>query len=584
MTETAHMELSEDEKEYLRNTPPEQVEQDLCDSNALYWVMNPPLKLQSGEFSLEGREYMAEWITGPLDRKRRARRRCAMKAPQMGESLAEIIDTIHGMKTGRYPLGVLHLLPTKATVEEFGKAKYGPIIAKNKASVGKYVKAGAKGVDSASLKQIRDAFLYLRSATLEEDEKGDGKRSSQLASISVDKVTFDEIEQMSLQAIALGESRMDASDVKESVYIGNPGGEDSGIDMVFKQSDQRQWFRRCECVRGDLSAWTCAELEFPGCVREYSDSDERSKSGLHRGYIACKKCGNPVPVFSGPGTGMWIPKHPSIVDFEGYQISHLSSKFHDPLEILEKFENPPYGDIGGVYRMELGLPFSAAEDKLKVNVVLQNCGCLFQDTKHDGPCAMGVDVGLIKHVVIGVKTGFDKFEIIRVAKCRTFDEISDLRRRYNVKSTVVDIRPYEDEARKFQKFERTQGNRVFLCQYVESPLREYDFNDDNGVVKTYRTGIFDNSHRMMANGNIILPRKDFHIEEFAQQYCNCEKYPDKDRNGTPVMRYRPCGDQRQGDHYRNSTNYFLLAATKTAKVNPSGKRSKPKIVSDYQRC
>jgi hypothetical protein len=512
---------------------------------------------------------MAEWITGPTDRKRRAKRRAAMKAPQMGESLAEIIDTLHGMKTGRYPLGVLHLLPTKATVEEFGKAKYGPILSKNKTTIGKYIKAGAKGVDSASLKQIRDSFLYLRSATLEDDESGDGKRSSQLASISVDKVTLDEVEQMSLQAIALALSRMDASEVQESVYIGNPGGEDSGIHLIFKQSDQRQWFRRCDCVKGDLSAWTCAELTFPDCVQEYPDAEERSRNGLHRGFIACRKCGKPVPSWNGPGSALWIPQKPSVTDFDGYQISHLSSKFHDPMEILKKFENPPYGDIGGVYRMELGLPFSAAEDKMRLHTVLDNCGSYISANSHAGPCIMGVDVGLIKHVVIGIKTGHDKYEILRVAKCRTFDEITDLRRRYNVKSTVVDIRPYEDEARKFQKFEKTQGNRVFLCQYVESALREFDFNDDTGVVKTYRTGIFDNSHRLMSNGNIVLPRKDSSIQEFAEQYCNCEKYPDKDRNGATVMRYRPCGDMKQSEHYRNATNYFLLAAVKSTIVKSS---------------
>jgi hypothetical protein len=575
--QTAEIELTQEDFEYLKNRSPQDVAHVLADSSALYWAESTHLKLQSGEFSLEGREYMAEWIDGPLDRIQkgfpRARKHCVMKAPQMGESTAQAIDSCHGMKNGRYPLGVLHLLPTKETVQEFGKTKYGPILTKNRESIGKYVKSGGKGTDSASLKQIGNAFLYLRSASLSEDDTGDSLRSNQLSSISVDKVVLDEIELMSIEAIALAEGRMDASDVRMTVYIGNPGGEDSGVDLVFKQTDQRHWFRRCTCVAGDLSAWTCAERDFPGCVREYPDSEERALKGLPRGFIACKKCGKPVPMYAGPGTGLWIPEKPSVVDFDGYQLSHLSSNKHDPLEILKKFENPPFGDIAGVYRMELGLPFSAAEDKMRVNVVLQNCGTYIQAQNHPGPCCMGVDVGLIKHVVIGFKTGIDKFEIIRVAKCRSFDEITDLRRKYGVKSTVVDIRPYEDEARKFQKFEKSEGNRVYLCQYVESPLREYDFNDNTGVVKTYRTGIFDNSHRMMANGNIVLPRKDSAMQEFAEQFCNCEKFPDKDRNGAQVMRYRPCGNQQQGEHYRNSTNYFLLAAMKGRIVSRSGKQT-----------
>jgi hypothetical protein len=258
------------------------------------------------------------------------------------------------------------------------------------------------------------------------------------------------------------------------------------------------------------------------------------------------------------------------VDFEGYQISHLSSMFHDPLEILRKFENPPYGDIGGVYRMELGLPYSAAEDKLRTHIVLQNCDSSIQPTSHPGPCAAGSDIGLVKHTVIGTKTGPERFEVIRVAQTRKFDEIFDLYVKYGVKSGVVDIRPYEDEARAFQKKCRAHGIRVFLCQYVESPVREYEFNEDTGIVKTYRTGIFDNSHRLMSNGNIRLPRQCPEIQEFAEQYCNCEKYADTDRNGAAVMRYRPCGDARQSEHYRNATNYFLLASAKVQTTKKKG--------------
>lgn len=350
--------------------------------------------------------------------------------------------------------------------------------------------------------------------------------------------------------------------------------------MIWKQSDKRHWWRKCSCVSGDLSQWTCAELEFPECVKEYADSDERARDRLNRGYIACKKCGKPLPFYSGPGTGMWIPEKPSIVDFEGYRWSHLTSHFHDPLDILKEFNDPPYGNIGDVYRLRLGLPYSSAEDKLKKNVVLQACGDDLAADKHKGPCCAGADVGLTKHVTIGFKRGKEKYTVIRSAAIKSFDEMYDLFMRYGVKKAVVDIRPYEDEARAFQKKCKKAHIDVWLCQYTENPLQESDFNDDTGVVKAYRTGILDRSHRYLSNGSIILPRRSPKVAEWAEQCCNMEKYADKDRNGAKVMRYRACGDRKQGDHYRHTVNYFLLAGQRSATYKKGGMARQTRCINN----
>lgn len=560
--------LSKEDADFLAAMTDDERIDFLSFGNAGTWAEMGGLELPTGVFSFDRHEYLMEVFSGPLDKikagRPRARKRCYIKSPQGGFSITEALINLHGMKTKKYPQGVLHLLPTKQTVEEFGKSKYGPIIAKNKTLIGRFVKAGARGVDSAAMKQIHDAFLYLRSATVRSDTEGDGKESATLSSISVDKVIFDEQELIAREAIAIALGRMDHSEVKEEVYIGNPGGEDSGIDLTWKQSDMRHWFRKCTCVGGDLSQWQSAEKTFPECVREYPDADERERDGKPRGYIACQKCGKPLPMWAGPGTGMWIPDKPSVLEMEGYRWSHLSSTYHDPVDILKRFIDPPYGDLGGVYRMSLGLPYSSAEDKLRRNVVMACCGNDLMRMEHTGPCAMGMDVGLTKHIIIGTRTDKDRSEIVRVARIKSFDDAYDLCRRYNVKMGVVDIRPYEDEARAFQQKCKQVGIKIFLCQYVDNPTQEWAFNDNNGIVKVYRTGVFDMTHRYLTNGNIILPRQNTEVEEFADQCCNAEKYSDTDRNGAAVMRYRPCGNAKQGEHYRNALNYFLTATKKVA--------------------
>ncbi len=534
--------------------------QDLASVSAAYWAVFYKIILATGNiFSFDGREYQIE----PMESL--ASRLCYMKATGGGFSEIEILKSLRGMIYRRYPQGVLYMFPTNDDVQDFSKSRFAPLIQFNKLTIGKYVKSGGKGTDSASLKKVGNSFLYLRGARLNPSDEGDAKFSTKLTGIQVDRIVPDEIDQMDSEAIAKARGRMGNAAVdgvkgnKEEVYIANPSDEDSGIDLYWQKSDQREWFRKCVCGEE-----TCAELEFMNspekCVGFYENG---------KGYIRCRKCGKPV----GISPGRWIAQRPEVKDLDGYHWSHLSSLYHDPARILRDFTDPPEGNLGDVYRLDLGLPYSAKEDKLQKDVVLRCCGQDVMPTTHKGPCAMGVDVKRTKHVVIGVRTGNDRYEIIKTAEVASFNDVHDLRKRYNVKSAVVDIRPYEDEARQYQKAERSDGCRVYLCEYTQSPLQEADFNDNTGVVKTYRTGIFDASHRVISSGQLRLPRRCPAIEEFAIGCCKCVKSKEKNKKtGQVIYIYRKTGDQQ--DDYRNALNYFLLAARKT-RVSKNSTYSRP---------
>jgi len=520
---------------------------DSCRVSAAYWADFNELVLQGGVFSFAGREYLYE----PMESK--ARRACAMKATGGGFSeCMGILPSIHGMIYGRYPQGVLYMFPTNDDVRDFSKSRFATLITENRSAIGKYVKSGGVGTDSAALKKVGSAFLYLRGARLNPGDEGAGsaKFSTKLTGIQVDRIVPDEIDQMDSEAIAKARGRMGNACVdgvkgrSEERYIANPSDEDRGIDLYWQASDQREWFVKCP----SCGAYTCA-------LHQFINNPEKA-IGFHsdgRGYVRCSKCEKPI----GNSPGKWIAGRPSVKDLEGYQWNHLSSIYHDPGRILRDFINPPEGNLGDVYRLDLGLPYSSAEDKLQKDVVLRCCGNDIMPERHDGPCAMGVDVKQVKHVVIGTRTGKDRYEIQKVAEVQSFRDVHDLAKRYNVKSAVVDIRPYEDEARQFQK---SEDYKVFLCEYTESPLQEANFNDNTGVVKAYRTGIFDASHRLITDGHIRLPRRCKAIEDFAVGCCKCVKSKETNkRTGQVIYRYRKTGDKQ--DDYRHALNYFLLAAS-----------------------
>ncbi len=521
----------------LIETANELTADDLAAVDPAYWATMKKIRLQKGHWSFDRRKYLLE----PMQTL--TRRVCYQKATQGGFTELEVNKSLHGQIHGRYPRGVLYLFPTANDIRDFSQARFGPLISSNPMAIGRFVQS----TNSAQLKRIKDSFLYLRGGTLPKTLDFDAREAASLRGISVDRVVYDEMDLMDADAIAKAKQRMGDSDVKEEVYISNPTLPDFGISEVFARSDQRHWFRKCL----SCGEFTCAELEFPGCVKYRGDGT---------GYIACKKCGKEVP----PDPGEWVASDRDKSDYmHGYRWSQLSSYQNDPGEILEEFNDPPEGNKADIVRLRLGLPYVAAEDRLTKAEVLGCCQEYNQMARHEGPCAMGIDCQKPKRIVIGARTGRDRYSIFRVAGSSDpeWNEIVDWVRKFNVKSVVVDIRPYEDQARTFQKRMMKLGVRVFLCEYSESTPIGSMFNTKSGICKVNRTEVMDGTHRLVTTpGKLMIPRRCPEIEEFAKQMCATAKVLETNkRTRQSVYRYRKLGP----DDYRHATNYFWLACQNT---------------------
>ena len=503
-----------------------------------YWaaVLNK-IELQRGPYSFVNHEFQVE----PMRNKNK--RNCYKKATRGGFSEIEILKSLHGMIHGKYREGVLYLFPTTDDVQEFSKARFGPLIQKNRQAIGRFVKSAGRGTDTASLKKIGEtALLYLRGARLSQ-KRGDVDESSKMKGIGVDKVVFDEVDHMDDEVIAKARGRYYDSPWQEETFIGNPIVPGEGVDKQWALSDQRYWFRKC----GHCGEYTCAKkffLEDPErCVGIRSDGT---------GYIACRKCGREVFIRDGE----WVPDISENTDYmRGYTWSHLDSMVIDPRDVLRDFRFPPEGNLADVMRLRLGEAYIEAEDRLTRAAVYECCGQRGPHFQHDGPCIMGVDVGKVKHVIIGAKTGKDSYEIYRTIQLSEWSDISDLARKFNVKSAVIDLRPYEDKAREFQKSEKY---KIYLCDYKENQPQEAIYNDNTGIVGVNRTEIFDRTHRMVTDGKTRIPRQCEETKEFAKQLCNAYKVLELNkRTMQKVYRYRGTNE-----HFRNALNYFLLAARK----------------------
>ena len=512
----------------------------------LIWIISNKIKLGGHHYEVKGHEYQ-QGILECNDRQQ-----VCIKGAQMGITEVWVLKTLHGLIHGRYPQGSLYLFPTQNDVGDFSKARFDPLI-DNNPCVGGYV----QGTDSQFIKRVHEGFLYLRGARSTKSIGGEKKSSAQLKSIPVDRIVFDERDEMADDMVTLAEERVSHSKVQELMYLGTPTIPDIGVDAMYKRSTQNMWYIKCQ----HCGTETCLEIEFPNCIKV------EPKSG--RRYRACKNCA--AEIF--PHDGRWTPAFPDN-EITGWWISQLNSIYIDPGKILDLYENPPHGDLSEIMNSKLGRAYIAQENRLSQNLVWGCCGPDYMATRSEGPCFCGVDVGKELNVVIGIRKTKELMKILHVARVGSFNDLHELNDRFNVSTCVIDYKP---EIHKVRDFQRQEPYSVFACDYIERKSNAASWDEKDLMVKVNRTEICDATHDLVITpGRLELPSKNKELEVFAFQLCNIAKKLEDDPHGGKVYRYRQLGNDISGpDHYRHALNYALLASSRT------GIESDNRLVAKY---
>ena len=485
------------------------------------------LLLDGQPFSLDDHEYQKDMLT------EEAPRQVFLKGAQIGATSAIMLKTLHGLISGRYPQGALYLFPSRGDVLDFSRGRFNPLINDNE-SLSRFV----QDTDSVTIKRIGKSMLYLRGARSTAKIKGMKRTSSQLKSIPVDKVCYDERDEMSDDMVDLSLERLSHSSIKEEIYLSTPTIPDFGVDRLFQTSDQRHWMIRC----GKCGKDTCLELEFPGCLEELSDG---------RVIRLCQRCKDRE---IHPRDGQWVPIYPDKArDMVGWRISQLNSMFVDPAKILKLFRDPPNGNISEVYNSKLAQAHIAAENRLTVSEVLELCGDMPIAEGDSGPCFLGADIGNLIHCVIGKRHPHKAGQIVYIGAFPDWSHLDTLMKQFHVVRAVIDGLPETRLAREFA--ERHRG-KVFLSYYQEGQKNGYNWNEKNLTVASNRTESLDASHSELAKGKAILPRECDTLHEFARQCSNVARvlYTDPDTGSSRYV-YLKTGD----DHYRHSYSYAAMA-------------------------
>jgi hypothetical protein len=488
--------------------------------DCFYWLDKEGISLGGKPYLIEGHEYQIDWLQCE------APRQCYMKGAQMGATEIAILLTLHGMMYGRYPQGALYLFPTAGDVTDFSKGRFAPLINDNP-----QISVHVRDTDAANIKRVGKGFLYFRGARSSHKIEGAKSTSSKLKSVPVDRIVFDEKDEMEPDMVTLALERLSHSTVQEVISVSTPSIPDYGIDKDYQASDQRIQIIKCRHCGTD----NCLELDFPDCLIELQDGTVKR---------VCRKCKNEIH----PRQGQWVAQYPSLSEkLVGWWISQLHSVFINPKTILDMYKNPPNGNLAEVYNSKLGMAYIAAENRLTKNDIYECCGNEAMAVESQITCAMGVDVGKELHVVIGMPN-----KVLKVARVADFKDVHDLAKRFNVKIAVFDAEP---ETRKVRDYRDAADYAVYLCDYQERLKAGMMVDQETGALTVRRTETCDASHTLITSGLLTLPRRNPEIDQFATECSNIAKVLEEDELGNKKYTYRKLGP----DHYRHATNYFMLA-------------------------
>jgi hypothetical protein len=439
-----------------------------------------------------------------------------------------MLRALYGARYGGYK-GILYLFPSKSDVLDFSRARVSPLINENLETIGAWI----RNTDSAGLKEVWNAFLYLR-----------GMQSAiGLKSIPIDFLVVDESDEAPQNALDKAYERMAHSEFKEVHMLSNPTLPDYGIDKAFQETDQHYWLLRCP----SCNHCTCLEDTFPECLVETKD----------KVFRACERCKSELD----PAIGEWVAKRPSIMKKRGYHYSQLFSQYVDPAEILHKFRTTD--NLQDFWNLKIGVPYIEAENRLSVEQVLALCGMDGIASSDQRPCSMGVDQGKGLHVVVGKKTWDAAGKLIHLGEYLEWEELDPLMKSFNVGCCVVDALPEQRNARAFA--ERHKG-KVFLNYYNEHQKGSYAWNEREMIVSCNRTESLDASHNEIMKGQIILPKEmkgqiilpkecDV-VREFAKHLHNTAKKIEENKDtGSKRYIYVKLG----ADHFRHAFNYEAMA-------------------------
>ena len=266
---------------------------------------------------------------------------------------------------------------------------------------------------------------------------------------------------------------------------------------------------------------------------------------MEREIYICTKCHNEL-TNEARRTGRWVNKKAS--NISGYWISQMMCTWKSAAEIIEKSR----GEASIFHNFTLGLPYISQDQSVSRQSIVK---CLSPDINPRTDVAMGVDNGVVKTYVIG-----NKYGIFEIGETKSWEEIENLRNRYNA-YMVVDMLPYPNTPKKLiEKYRGKVWGHYFGDDKKEYRMVRWGEKERWGIVYSDRVKIIDfvvaEINSQDVTFNLTLTDMEQFISDWEQLYRVVEE-----TRGIMTPSWRTIEGRR--DHFCFAQIYFRIALDRT---------------------
>lgn len=468
------------------------------------------------------------------------------KAAQLGLSEWLVSYTLHACDVRG--MDIIYMMPTAGDVSDFSQARFGPALEASEYLDSIVVPAGGgenkRGADKVTLKRVRDSFIYFRGGQV-----GNDGSARQLKSVPADALVEDERDEIDPRAPEIARKRLGHSHIAEVRSVSTPSYPGVGIDVLWRNSDQREWHVPCpHCNHWQIITINHIVIEWDDLERPVTWHGQNEG----RAYAACERCGKELNRLA---EGRWIPTYPGR-DVVGYHPTKLCSAMSNLLKIVQNLNTIDETKRRESVNQDLGECYSPRGGQLTDEII---DGCR-RDYGH-GPrpnqeLFMGADVGKVIHVVVRTRPDHNQeSEQAYAGEVDSFEELGRLAKRLSVKKIVIDALPETRKCREFQS-SFPQGT-VWLAHYADDTkwTDPFKWDEDNGIVTVDRTRSLDEVFSRFYDHKNTLPANARDIKDYYAHLKAPVRVLEEKKDKGQVARYIESGP----DHLAHAENYCHAA-------------------------
>ena len=431
------------------------------------------------------------------------------KCAQIGGSVTFNLKALFAII--KFGWNIMYTFPTDSDVSEFVSSKTNKILAQNP-----QIFQGIN-TDNIERKEFNGRFMFF---------KGTVSKTAAIMT-TADLLIHDEASRSDQSVIDTMKSRTKASKFKGRWLFSNPTTEKDAIDINWHKSDKKEWMITChnpECKQEQI-------MTFPENIN------------IEKREFQCKECKTKL-YKSDRRMGRWVAQNPK-AKISGYHISLLIAPWVTADEIIKDSE----GDQEYFYNFVLGETNSPGDIRVNRSTILDNWTPKNLET---GKWFLGVDVGNIKHYVLGSEKG-----PIKIGRFTKWADLDDMMKMYKPK-LVIDALP-DNTMSKYYVENYRNALMSFFQENKNNPKTIVWWGEGNkdGVIYSNRNRILDQLIDEILNAKLLFGvSSDSEIKNYLKHWETLRRIKIVDNRGIESYQW----DSTTGeDHYVFATLYYYLA-------------------------